>query len=90
MRAVTSAIGTALKSGTGRGEFVRLAFEATGTKYNDVKDPAKFSTLIGPGHAHFAPPLLRLEQENGTVISQTPNILQYLGEEVRSEPKTQP
>ena len=68
----------------GRGEFIRLAFEATGTKYNDVKDPSKFTSLIGPDHEHFAPPILRLERENATLISQTPNILMYLGQEVRS------
>ena len=68
----------------GRGEFIRLAFEATGTKYNDIKDPSKFTSLIGPDHEHFAPPILRLERENATLISQTPNILMYLGQEVCS------
>lgn len=73
-----------IRCSVGRGEFIRLALEATGTKYNDVKDPSKFTSLIGPDHDHFAPPILRLERENATLISQTPNILMYLGQEVRS------
>ncbi|GAB3629600.1 glutathione S-transferase [Pandoraea terrae] len=70
----------------GRGEFVRLAFEATKTPYVDIVREA------GPGRgmgemmsmlrddslveAPFAPPFLRVGDQ---IIGQTANILQYLG-----------
>jgi glutathione S-transferase len=68
----------------GRGEFVRLALEAAGIPYREktgrgdgdaalVKDLAK-SRPDPP----FAPPYLVVEE--GLVISQTANILLYLGE----------
>lgn len=62
----------------GRGEFIRLAFEATGTAYKDTKAPAtllsKVQTTNHP--PHLAPPILEIGQ--GTFISQTSNILNYL------------
>ncbi|KAL8727512.1 MAG: hypothetical protein Q9181_005684 [Wetmoreana brouardii] len=75
----------------GRGEPIRLCFEATSTPYTDVtNDPSSkegmstLKSLISPsgtGSApnnppHFAPPVL----EHGELfISQLPNILLYLG-----------
>jgi len=62
----------------GRGEFVRLVFEYTGTPYKDPKKPAPLLSNIGAtAHPpHCAPPILELP--NGAFISQTPNILNYL------------
>ncbi len=71
----------------GRGEFVRLALEEAGAAYVDVaRKPEsegggiksilailRDDTLSPPS---YAPPLLKVD---GTVISQTANILQYLG-----------
>lgn len=69
----------------GRGEFVRLAFEESGTAYTDV---ARLSEAEGGGvrvmmqlmksarHEPFAPPFLRVGE---LVIAQTANILFYLG-----------
>lgn len=70
----------------GRGEFVRLAFEATGTPYLDLaRQPreegggveAIFRYTQGhvPGLTPFAPPILLHE---GRVIAQVANILTYL------------
>lgn len=42
-----------------------------------IKDPS--STPAGAPHA-FAPPML---EHNGNVISQTPNILLYIGDELK-------
>ena len=72
----------------GRGEHVRLAFEATGTPYTDVSNSTEagvqavlsqisdknLGDLSGP--PPLAPPIL---QHNGLTLSQTPNILAYLG-----------
>lgn len=71
----------------GRGEFVRLALEESGVAYEDV---ARKPTSKGGGIAciltmlkdeslsppSYAPPLLQVGDQ---VISQTVNILQYLG-----------
>lgn len=70
----------------GRGEFVRLAFEATRTPYVEIvtgDEPGQGldgllamlddDTLVDPP---FAPPFLRVGDE---VIGQTANILAYLG-----------
>jgi glutathione S-transferase len=66
----------------GRGEFVRLAFEASGTEYVDVcRSPAGVPALtdLMKSTTHpaptLAPPLLR---HAGLVLSQTANILHYL------------
>ena len=80
----------------GRGEFVRLAFEAAGVSYNDPANEKKGgyglvqaackSDSIGDEDSNppiFSPPALRIPGagKNGKslLISQTPNILQYLG-----------
>jgi len=73
----------------GRGEFVRLVFEATGTPYADRsqdRSPKEAAELVMsynnddsiPGPANppvLAPPVLR---HGDLVLHQTPNILQYL------------
>jgi len=79
----------------GRGEFVRLAFEATGIPYSDAGNESKErvgeiyaacspkSTGEGGNPPCFAPPMLRVDTGgNGGetfLISQTSNILLYLG-----------
>jgi glutathione S-transferase len=71
----------------GRGEFIRLAFEAAGVAYVDVArtparqgggDEAIVRTMRGaePGLRPFAPPFLRVGK---LVIAQTANILHFLG-----------
>ncbi|VVD90094.1 glutathione S-transferase [Pandoraea eparura] len=70
----------------GRGEFVRLAFEATGTPYVEIVQgdaPARgmdglMHTMDDPACTDppFAPPFLRVGDE---LIGQTANILAYLG-----------
>lgn len=73
----------------GRGEPIRLCFEATATPYTDVTntDPdSGMKTLLSlmsssadvppPNIPHFAPPIL---QHGDLYISQLPNILLYLG-----------
>jgi glutathione S-transferase len=69
----------------GRGEFVRLAFEDTGTPYRDVARlpesegggvPAMLRVMKSAVHEPFAPPFLRVGE---LVIAQTANILAYLG-----------
>ncbi|ETS87669.1 hypothetical protein PFICI_01497 [Pestalotiopsis fici W106-1] len=70
----------------GRGEHVRLILEEAGTPYQDTQSlPFEKSRetvvtwLSGGGHGnppYFAPPLFK---HGDLVISQTPNILLYLG-----------
>lgn len=71
----------------GRGEFIRLAFEATGTPYVDVArlpgaqgggTGAILPFLSGerPGSLPLAPPFLKTGE---FVLAQMPAILQYLG-----------
>ncbi|KAJ9606824.1 hypothetical protein H2200_008834 [Cladophialophora chaetospira] len=72
----------------GRGEHIRLAFEATGTPYTDVSNAtdegvnavlAQISDKNVGDEANpppLAPPIL---QHGDVLISQTPNILAYLG-----------
>ena len=72
----------------GRGEFIRLILEDTGTPYIDVarKPEAEgggaaaviaFRTGKREGHPIFAPPVLKL---GDLIIAQTPNICRFLGE----------
>ena len=76
----------------GRGEHVRLAFEATGTPYVDVcnETPDGTQSLVAfiratdpPGAAAepppFAPPVLR---HGAALFSQTPSILSYIAPRV--------
>lgn len=79
----------------GRGEYIRLAFEATSTPYTDVSNTSQagigevYGTLspqsLGEGlnPPKFAPPMLRVggAGPNGSdlLISQTSNVLLYLG-----------
>jgi glutathione S-transferase len=67
----------------GRGEFVRLAFEATGTPYVDVaRGPGGVAALRrfldghAPGMLPFAPPFLVVDE---IVLAQTSAILAFLG-----------
>ncbi|MCJ1305530.1 hypothetical protein MMC08_008344 [Hypocenomyce scalaris] len=79
----------------GRGEYIRLAFEAAGTPYTDVANDSRngysqvqkvMSLKTGDSDGNppiFAPPALRVPEEGKDgktlLISQTPNILLYLG-----------
>jgi glutathione S-transferase len=70
----------------GRGEFIRLALEDAGEDYLDVlRHSSDFSFPLG--QAPFALPYLVAGK---TVISQTANILQYLGPRLRLAPKVEP
>lgn len=69
----------------GRGEFVRLAFEAAGEPYVDVARlpeaqgggvSAMLQVMKSAAHEPFAPPFLRAGE---LVIAQTANILAFLG-----------
>jgi glutathione S-transferase len=79
----------------GRGEFVRLALEEAGAPYTDVAAvpeakgggvPAILRMLAARGRLRppFAVPALRA---GGELISQTPNILLYLGGRLRLAPR---
>lgn len=80
----------------GRGEFIRLALEEAGATYTDTAftpngGKTVASSLFGsnPGDTtnppSFAPPILK----HGTyTISQTPNILLYLGAQLGLAPST--
>lgn len=88
----------------GRGEFIRLAFEATGTAYKDIANESKegYSTVqkicMNTGLESeadnppvFSPPALRVpgggKDGEASIISQTPNILLYLGEKLGLVPE---
>lgn len=85
----------------GRGEFIRLALEASGTPYTDVANEdskngyatvqkvtmdASATESEADNPPVFAPPALRVpgasKDGNPLVISQTSNILLYLGEKL--------
>ncbi|KAI4693937.1 uncharacterized protein J4E84_002513 [Alternaria hordeiaustralica] len=82
----------------GRGEFIRLAFEAAGVSYKDVANESEdgmkvissltdqSSTGSDGNPPTFAPPALRIpgEGKNGAalLIYQTPSILAYLGDKL--------
>ncbi|KAI4241081.1 MAG: hypothetical protein LQ352_007499, partial [Teloschistes flavicans] len=83
----------------GRGEPIRLCFEATQTPYTDVPNRGEgmstLASLISPTSTgtgatnppHFAPPVL----EHGDLfISQLPNILLYLGPQLGLAGAAQP
>ena len=82
----------------GRGEYVRLALEDAGAAYVDVARqseaegggvPALMKLLQGPEleRPPYAPPFLR---DGNLVISQTANILQYLGPKIGLAPADEP
>jgi len=84
----------------GRGEFIRLAFEAAGVSYSDIANESsegygivqkvtmqQNSIESDAGNPPiFAPPALRVPGAGPSgrplVISQTPNILQYIGAKI--------
>lgn len=77
----------------GRGEYVRLAFEASGTPYRDMAREEnaggveEMLRLLDPMLGEtppLAPPFL---QHNGLVIGQTANILLYLGSRLGLSPQ---
>jgi glutathione S-transferase len=78
----------------GRGEFVRLALEDAGADYVDVaRDPdfgrpgiMKFLEDPSLDHPPFAPPFLKAGK---LLISQTANILQFLGPRLGLVPKAE-
>ena len=73
----------------GRGEFVRLALEEAGAEYEDVARtqgvPALMEAMknLAPAHRPFAPPFLR---DGELLLSQTANILYYLGPRLNLAP----
>jgi len=79
----------------GRGEFVRLALEEGGAPYRDVAlEPEKKNgggtavvKVLNDAHNRrppFAPPILRAGRQ---YIAQTPNILLFLGRQLRLAPR---
>lgn len=82
----------------GRGEYIRLAFEAAGVPYSDPANESEAGskevyTACSPSSTGsegnpppFSPPMLKVPYagKNGRtlLISQTPNILLYLGEKL--------
>ncbi|KAK6497155.1 hypothetical protein TWF506_004630 [Arthrobotrys conoides] len=76
----------------GRGEYVRLALEAAGVAYKDTTNESKagISSLIGVLNRDtitgsdeppvLCPPVLRVLDNPQLLLSQTPNILLYLGD----------
>ncbi|HKE44234.1 MAG TPA: glutathione S-transferase family protein [Steroidobacteraceae bacterium] len=79
----------------GRGEFIRLALEEAGVRYLDIAKlpekkgggvPAILRMLEARGleRVPFAVPVLKSGRQ---LISQTPNILMYLGERLKLAPR---
>jgi len=65
----------------GRGEYIRLIFEYTGTPYDEVKDNTTLMTRIKDADLVGIPPNLwppALELPNGRWLSQTAAIINYL------------
>jgi len=65
----------------GRGEYIRLAFEHTGTPYDEVKDNSTLMTRISDPQTVGNPPNLwppALELPNGKWLSQTGVIINYI------------
>ena len=75
----------------GRGEFVRLLFEAAGVPYIDhgIKDPSSIAHFVygggNTGFPVFAPPVVK---KGDFVIFNTPAIMRYVGREVGLFPET--
>jgi glutathione S-transferase len=73
----------------GRGEFVRLALECAGAKYEDVargKNGVEVMMKAMKRHGVFAPPFLI---RGKTVVSHTALILHYLGPKLGLAPKAE-
>ena len=70
----------------GRGEFVRLALEDAGAPYVDVLRHSSGPSSFPKRQAPFAMPYLVAGKN---VISQTPNILLYLGPRLRLAPTSE-
>lgn len=75
----------------GRGEFIRLALEEAGARYDDVARTksgmdAMMRILDGarPGALPFAPPFVKVGR---TIVAQTANVLAYLGPRLGLVPK---
>lgn len=83
----------------GRGEFIRLAFEAKGVPYSDIANEdqqngyAEVQKIcigqtsgVDGNPPVFSPPALRVQgagkDGQSLIISQTPNILWYLGDKL--------
>lgn len=65
----------------GRGEYIRLVFEYTGTPYEEVKDNSTLLPRISNAETVGSPPNLwppALELPNGKWLSQTGVIVSYL------------
>lgn len=65
----------------GRGEYIRLVFEYTGTPYDEFKDnPDLMPKITNPARAGIPPNLWppALELPNGKLLSQTGVIIDYL------------
>lgn len=86
---------TSMKEGKnrmiGRGEFVRLLFEAAGVPFIDhgVVDPSSVAKFVygggNSGFPIFAPPVIK---RGDFVLSSTPAIMRYLGKQLGLFPKT--
>ncbi|KAF1938854.1 glutathione S-transferase [Clathrospora elynae] len=72
----------------GRGEFIRLAFEAAGVSYKDVANESEdaITSLLSPSSTTppiFAPPALLVpgagKHNTPLLLYQTPSILSYIG-----------
>ncbi|HET6493195.1 MAG TPA: glutathione S-transferase [Burkholderiales bacterium] len=81
----------------GRGEFVRLALEATAARYVDIaRMPQRSGTGVSAllriiedraiGRPPFAPPVLKAGKQ---IIAQTANILLFLGQRLDLAPKSE-
>eukprot|EP01036_Dinobryon_divergens_P033228 gene33228-42966_t len=77
----------------GRGEFVRLMFEVTGTPYIEVgkESPTKVFEMLdrsgkNPSTPLFAPPIIK---KGDFTLSQTPAIMKYLGKKFGLYPSTE-
>ncbi|KAI5795078.1 glutathione S-transferase [Geopyxis carbonaria] len=76
----------------GRGEYIRLVLEEAGASYSDTPSGApEVLSYIDPAFSDppnpppFAPPILK---HGSTTLYQTPNILAYLGAQLKLVPST--
>jgi len=75
----------------GRGEFVRLLFEAAGVPFVDhgVQDPSSVAAFVFGGNKDgfpvFAPPIIK---KGDFVLFSTPTIMRYLGKQFGLYPKS--